>query len=231
MQKIALVALSILLLNLPQPLQMPASQTLPQASAAASPTLWAPTAQTARAPARIDPPPQPVAMPVAPEPEPPSFKQRTTELIAQLRQNPDDHPLIGCSCNFSAQELDSMFIKGQVGYGGVYLALQQETGLCPLWNAAIDAAESGHFTSLCAPNNVSGFGFDGRRYMSFESIEACMTHKSRFLATHYLTPGGRYYRGESLKDVCYHYNGSSAWHKLVVDVAYGMLVRGQRASQ
>lgn len=175
--------------------------------------------------------------PVVPRPAMPSnaslrrsFADRAASFKELLERDADSHPFIGCDCTFTPDELDAMFLKKQVGYGGVYVRLQQETGLCPLWSAAVDAAESGHFMHQCAPNNVSGFGFNGRQYMSFASIEACLEHKSAFLAEQYLTPGGRYYHGTSLSAVCKSYNGSDYWRSLVIDVAYGMVVRGERAA-
>ncbi len=149
-------------------------------------------------------------------------------LRAQIIADPDSHPMINCGCTFTAEELDAMFLKKQVGYGASYIKAQQETGVCPLWNAAIDAAESGHFMHLSASHNVAGFGFDGERYMDFESIEACIAHKSLYLQEAYLTPGGTYYHGTSISAVNICYNGSEAWKALVVDVALSMLRRGSR---
>jgi len=159
-----------------------------------------------------------------------SLSERAGQFRAQLEQNADGHPFIDCGCSFTGEELDKMFLKEQAGYGAVYVRLQEETGVCPLWSAAVDAAESGHFVYQCAPNNVSGFGFDGKRYMSFPSVEACLEHKTRFLAEAYLTPGGLYYNGTDLSAVCKSYNGSVYWRNLVIDVAYGMLARGERAT-
>lgn len=232
MQKLALVALSILLLYLP-PNGRANTAPAPLSDGPPALTLWVPDDLTPERPVEPLALPEPVdiafrqAEKDAGEPD---FNERVKRFLEQISLSPDSHPLIGCDCHFSGNELDSMFIKNQVGYGEHYARLQRETGVCPLWNAAIDAAESGHFTAMCAPNNVSGFGFDGRRYMSFDSVEQCMTHKTRFLAADYLTPGGRYYKGESLSAVCTHYNGSREWYRLVVDVAYGMLKRGQRAA-
>ena len=58
----------------------------------------------------------------------------------------------------------------------------------------------------------------------------CLEHKTRFLAEAYLTPGGLYYNGTDLSAVCKSYNGSVYWRNLVIDVAYGMLARGERAT-
>lgn len=158
-----------------------------------------------------------------------SFSERAEQVRQMILNSPDGLPVINSDITFTAEELDSMFIKGQVGYGEVYVRMQEKYGINPIWNAAIDAAESGHFTYFCAKNNVSGFGFNGVGYKDFTSIEACIEHKSKFLAQQYLTPGGMYYRGTSITAVSRSYNDSDHWRRLVADVAYAMIVRGERA--
>ena len=122
---------------------------------------------------------------------------------------------------FSADMLDTAFkhynATNLAGSGQAFIDAERDTGVNALFLAALAVHESGWGRSSIArdKNNLFGWGAaDSNPYggaASFESMEAGILHVAECLRDLYLTPGGRYYSGETLPDINKYYATDPGW--------------------
>lgn len=76
---------------------------------------------------------------------------------------------------------------------------------------SIAILESGWGTSQYAIENNNIFGWCSGE-MKFKSVEACINYVAEFISREYLSPGGMYFKGNSIDDIAKHYNENpSEW--------------------
>lgn len=85
-------------------------------------------------------------------------------------------------------------------------------GISSLYLLSHACVESAWATSEIAPNNIFGFNADDSNpagdASSYPSQAACINDVASFLKTNYLTPGGKYYSGDTISDIFVHYSTS-----------------------
>ena len=120
--------------------------------------------------------------------------QRTGLTAAQLQAGTDAVRVNGFN-NFQA------FVDAENNYG-----------ISSLYLLAHACEESAWGTSQIAPNNLFGFNADDANpagdASSFVSQAACIDFVARFIKQNYLTPGGKYYNGDTLHDIFIKYSSS-----------------------
>lgn len=99
-------------------------------------------------------------------------------------------------CGLTEEELASRLLYELPQYAGDFLAAEEKHGVNACFLAAIASLESGHGRYCFKPNNI--FGWSGK---SFESVPECIDYVAEKLATNYLNPEGKYYRGGTIADI------------------------------
>lgn len=99
-------------------------------------------------------------------------------------------------CGLTEEELASRLLYELPQYAGDFLAAEEKHGVNACFLAAIASLESGHGRYCFKPNNI--FGWSGK---SFESVPECIDYVAEKLATNYLDPEGKYYRGGTIADI------------------------------
>ena len=99
-----------------------------------------------------------------------------------------------------------------VGTEETLYQLEQEYDLNCLLLLAIASHESAYGTSQFHPNNVCGYGYSG-----FSSINECLRTVGKALANSYLSPGGAYYKGNTIAAVNRTYAADSSWNVKVAN--------------
>lgn len=106
---------------------------------------------------------------------------------------------------------------GMAGLGAAFVAAEAEWGVNSLALAAIAVLESGWGTSKIArvKNNYLGLGaFDHDPWgcaFTFDAPADSIYYAAELLATHYLTPGGRWHHGDNLVAVGICYATGNTW--------------------
>jgi beta-N-acetylglucosaminidase len=126
--------------------------------------------------------------------------------------------------NLNEIQLESMLQKGLVGLGHAFLVAEQESGVNAAFLVALAALESGWGESVFAKerNNLFGFtAYDNNLEATtrFESHEACIRYVAAYLSEHYLTEGGKYFNGYSVKSISELYATDPHWGSKVVNIA------------
>lgn len=99
-------------------------------------------------------------------------------------------------CGLTEEELASRLLYELPQYAGDFLVAEEKHGVNACFLAAIASLESGHGRYCFKPNNI--FGWSGK---SFESVPECIDYVAEKLATNYLDPEGKYYRGGTIADI------------------------------
>lgn len=99
-------------------------------------------------------------------------------------------------CGLTEEELASRLLYELPQYAGDFLAAEEKYGVNACFLAAIASLESGHGRYCFKPNNI--FGWSGK---SFESVPECIDYVAEKLATNYLDPEGKYYKGGKISDI------------------------------
>lgn len=99
-------------------------------------------------------------------------------------------------CGLTEEELASRLLYELPQYAGDFLAAEEKYGVNACFLAAIASLESGHGRYCFKPNNI--FGWSGK---SFESVPECIDYVAEKLATNYLNPEGKYYKGGKISDI------------------------------
>lgn len=117
-------------------------------------------------------------------------------------------------CGLTEEELASRLLYELPQYAGDFLAAEEKYGVNACFLAAIASLESGHGRYCFKPNNI--FGWSGK---SFESVPECIDYVAEKLATNYLDPEGKYYRGGTIADIGKVYcPGREEWVTKVTDI-------------
>lgn len=121
------------------------------------------------------------------------------------------------------------------GLGEYYIKAEKEYGVNAFFLIGLSALESAWGNSRLANdrNNVFGFmAYDRNVDMAkrFETKGDSILYVAKYLKNNYLTVGGKYYNGVTLKDVNVSYSSDDYWHKkidiivrkLVYDLQFGI---------
>ena len=116
-------------------------------------------------------------------------------------------------CGFSAKELSAGLLGELSAFAEEFSEAEKKYGVNALFLAAVAALESGWGRYCFRPNNI--FGWSGK---SFGSKESCIDFVASKIAQHYLSEGGKYYRGKTVAGVNEFYNGSKLWEEKVAEI-------------
>lgn len=111
-----------------------------------------------------------------------------------------------------------------IGLGGAMVAVGREYGINAIYIAAHAAWESAWGTSTIArdKNNLFGYGaYDDCPYscaLSFTTKEECIAEAMARIKADYLTPGGRYFKGATLRGMNVSYATDESWMNGVASI-------------
>lgn len=126
----------------------------------------------------------------------------------------------------NAQTLNA-FLAGTAlsGLGPSYMDAETTYGVSALYLTAHSIEESGWGTSALAQlkHNLFGFGADDANpfgdAMSFPSFSACIMYVAHYVKVNYLTPGGIYYHGPTLRGMNVDYATDPLWAEKIAAIA------------
>ncbi len=126
----------------------------------------------------------------------------------------------------TAAEIDS-FLAGTSlqGLGASYIHAEQTYHVSARYFVAHSILESGWGTSAIAQDKHNLFGFgadDANPYgdaMTFDSFDSCIQFVAHFISTYYLTPGGRFYHGSTLRGMNVVYASDPLWASKIARIA------------
>lgn len=122
------------------------------------------------------------------------------------------HDVLNCNCHYTAKELAYGLKFDLVGNAKDYIAAEEKYGICPIYNAAKDALESG-WGREADQNNLGGAKTD----RVFSSHSEFIDWWSQFQLENYLMVNGKYYGGgTTIADINKNYNGRDLWEERVV---------------
>ncbi len=126
----------------------------------------------------------------------------------------------------NAQTIDA-FLDGTAlaGLGSAYMQAEQLDHVSARYLVAHSILESGWGTSALArdKNNLFGYGADDSNpygdAMSFSSFSACILWVANVVKINYLTPGGAYYHGPTLRGMNVDYASDPNWAVKIAAIA------------
>ncbi|MBV8445026.1 MAG: glucosaminidase domain-containing protein [Candidatus Dormibacteraeota bacterium] len=126
----------------------------------------------------------------------------------------------------SAQRIDS-FLQGTdlAGLGASFMRAESTYHVSARYFVAHAILESDWGASAIAQNKHNLFGFgadDANPYgdaMTFPSFDACIQYVAHFIAVNYLTPGGAYYHGPTLRGMNVDYASDPNWAFKIAAIA------------
>jgi beta-N-acetylglucosaminidase len=126
----------------------------------------------------------------------------------------------------SAASLDQ-FLSGSAlaGLGASFMTAEATYHVSARYFVAHAILESGWGTSSLAQykHNLFGFGANDRNpygdAMSFPSLDACIQYVAQFIQANYLTPGGRFYHGPTLRGMNVDYASDPNWAEKIASIA------------
>lgn len=141
------------------------------------------------------------------------------ELVAHF--NPND---IREASNLTAQQIEMMLKDGLSGLGEHFVSAEKEYGVNAAFLASLAALESAWGTSTFATerNNLFGFtAYDNNLNATsyFDSHQSCIMHVAEYLSIHYLTEGGKYHNGYSVKSINELYASDPHWNTKITHIA------------
>lgn len=131
--------------------------------------------------------------------------------------------------NVTVEEMDKMLEgTGLAGLGKAFVEAEQKYGVNAIYLMGLAAEESGYGTSAFAKlrNNLMGwcaYDSDPNKAMYFESKEACILHVASKLKANYLTEGGAYFEGYTVKAIDVHYASDKLHGEKIIDCANNLL--------
>jgi len=126
--------------------------------------------------------------------------------------------------NLSGYQIDKVLVgTGLEGLGSAYAEAEDETGISALFLVSLSILESNWGNSYFAQarNNIFGFqAFTNNPSAArhFNSKEECIEIVSRFIKNNYLTVGGRFHRGFTVRAINHFYASDPEWHSKVVNI-------------
>lgn len=121
------------------------------------------------------------------------------------------HDVLHCECQYTAKELAYGLKYELVDDAKDYIAAKEKYGICPIYNAAKDALESG-WGRYAIRNNLGGVTTD----KAFSSHAEFIDWWSAFQLEHYLLQDGKYHTGgTAVADINKRYNGAEFWEENV----------------
>jgi len=131
---------------------------------------------------------------------------------------------------FTPEEFDMMLVgKPLEGYGYIFSDAEKNHQVNGLFLIALTGLEQGYGsadTGLKVKKNLTSYGaYDGATYRAwtFESYWECIDTTSRALHKSYLTPGGSYYNGLSVRDVNIKYASDDEWAYKIESIMLGLV--------
>jgi len=126
----------------------------------------------------------------------------------------------------NAQTIDD-FLAGTdlAGLGSAYMQAEASYGVSARYLVAHSIEESGWGTSAIAQqkHNLFGYGADDSNpfgdAMSFPSFTACILYVAQEVKQDYLTPGGAYYHGPTLRGMNVDYASDPFWASQIAAIA------------
>ncbi|MEA2638017.1 MAG: hypothetical protein QOE18_1074 [Chloroflexota bacterium] len=126
----------------------------------------------------------------------------------------------------TAASLDQ-FLSGSAlaGLGASFIRAEATYHVSARYFVAHAILESGWGTSSLAQykHNLFGFGANDRNpygdAMSFASFDACIQYVAQFIQSNYLTPGGRFYHGPTLRGMNVDYASDPNWATKIASIA------------
>lgn len=131
--------------------------------------------------------------------------------------------------NVNVDEMEKMLEgTGLAGLGKAFVEAEQKYGVNAIYLMGLAAEESGYGTSAFAKlrNNLMGwcaYDSDPNKAMYFESKEACILHVASKLKANYLTEGGAYFEGYTVKAIDVHYASDKLHGEKIIDCANNLL--------
>jgi len=111
------------------------------------------------------------------------------------------------------------------GLGDAYMQAEKTYGVSARYLVAHSIEESAWGASAIAQqeNNLFGYGADDSNpdadAMSFASFSACILYVAQQVRADYLTPGGRYYHGPTLRGMNVDYASDPYWASKIASIA------------
>jgi flagellum-specific peptidoglycan hydrolase FlgJ len=126
----------------------------------------------------------------------------------------------------TAASLDQ-FLSGSAlaGLGASFMRAETTYHVSARYFVAHAILESGWGTSSLAQykHNLFGFGANDRNpygdAMSFSSFDACIQYVAQFIQSNYLTPGGTFYHGPTLRGMNVDYASDPNWAEKIASIA------------
>lgn len=126
----------------------------------------------------------------------------------------------------NAQALNR-FLAGTAlaGLGASYMAAEKTYGVSALYLVAHSIEESAWGTSALAQQKHNLFGFNANDSnpfgdaTSFPSFDACIQYVAHFVKVSYLTPGGAFYHGPTLRGMNVDYASDPYWASKIAAIA------------
>jgi beta-N-acetylglucosaminidase len=126
----------------------------------------------------------------------------------------------------TAASLDQ-FLSGSAlaGLGASFMRAEATYHVSARYFVAHAILESGWGLSSLAQykHNLFGFGANDRNpygdAMSFPSFDACIQYVAQFIQSNYLTPGGRFYHGPTLRGMNVDYASDPNWAEKIASIA------------
>lgn len=131
--------------------------------------------------------------------------------------------------NVTLEEMEKMLEgTGLAGLGKAFIEAEQKYGVNAIYLMGLAAEESGYGTSAFARlrNNLMGwcaYDSDPNKAMYFETKEACILHVASKLKANYLTEGGAYFEGYTVKAIDVHYASDKLHGEKIIDCANNLL--------
>lgn len=131
--------------------------------------------------------------------------------------------------NVTVEEMEKMLSGTELaGLGKAFVEAEQKYGVNAIYLMGLAAEESGYGTSSFARlrNNLMGwcaYDSDPNKAMRFESKEACILHVASKLKANYLTEGGAYFEGYTVKAIDVHYASDKLHGEKIIDCANNLL--------
>ncbi len=131
----------------------------------------------------------------------------------------------------TVEQLSSGLSEEMKPFAPCFIEIEREYGINAVMFAAICAVESGWGRQPSAVNNYMNFSSDGKHYYSFDTAEECFFYGAEQLKQNYLDKSGKYYNGETLRDVNIFYSmnpdgsANTLWYESAEEVTNIILNR------
>lgn len=152
--------------------------------------------------------------------------QNIVEVIDMVFSPLDENFDLRTKSNLTAYDID-MILEGTglAGTGEYFIRAEEEYGVNAAFLTSIAVLESGWGTSRIFKEKNNPFGF--RAYtdspydsaMTFNQIEDAIYTVASYLSREYLTEGGKWFRGYTVKDVAIGYADDEMWSNKIISVS------------